>query len=45
MKDLHLSNGYENFVRMIASDFELLINLVGLEIVKTKSQVTKTNMD
>lgn len=38
MKDLHLSSDYENFVRMIASDFEFLINLVGPEIVKTKTR-------
>lgn len=36
MRDLRLQSGYENFVRMTASDFEFVLNLVGPEITKTR---------
>lgn len=36
MRDLCLQSGYENFVRMTASDFEVLLNLVGPDIIKSR---------
>ncbi|KAK9877665.1 hypothetical protein WA026_019336 [Henosepilachna vigintioctopunctata] len=36
MRDLRLQSGFDNFVRMTAADFELLLNLIGPEITKTR---------
>lgn len=37
MRDLRLQSGFDNFVRMTAADFELLLNLIGPEITKSRS--------
>lgn len=36
MRDLRLQSGFENFVRMTASDYEYLLNLVGPYIAKNR---------
>lgn len=44
MRDLRLQSGYENFVRMTVSDFALLLNLVGPQIVVASSVSTLVRM-
>ena len=44
MRDLRLQIGYENFVRMTVSDFALLLNLVGPQIVVASSVSTLVRM-